>query len=353
MSLLLSFTSHTLRFRFEAGTSRGVLTQKTTYILTVRDVGFPEAYGVGEAGPLQGLSIDDVPDFEAVLTGISQSFNEARYGLEDIDLEHLLARHVPEAFPSIRFGLEAALLDLLNGARRIYFENDFSKGIRPIEINGLIWMGTPEFMSSQIEAKLESGYKTLKLKVGAVDFEEECRLLEGVRKRFSKHEITLRVDANGAFKADDAVEKLRRLAAYDLHSIEQPIRAGQAEAMARLVAEAPLDIALDEELIGIKSATDKRALLETIRPPYIILKPTLLGGFARTREWIELAETLGIQWWTTSALESNIGLEAIAQFTAQFHNPLPQGLGTGQLYENNFTSGLTIEHGHLKLILGR
>lgn len=352
MSLLLSFAPHTLKFKFEAGTSRGVLTSKTTYIATVRDHEFPEVYGVGECGPLKGLSPDHLPDIERILSELAVDFNRLSLGPEGWEPAELLDNLVSRRYPAVRFGLEMALRDFQNGGRRVYFDNDFSKGKRSIDINGLIWMGTPRFMEEQIEAKLASGYKTLKMKVGAIDFEQECRLLEGIRKRFSAGEITLRVDANGAFQPGDALRKLERLAAFDLHSIEQPVGKGQPELMARLVQESPLPIALDEELVGIVSGPGKRELLETIRPPFIILKPTLLGGFAETREWIVIAEEMGIKWWITSALESNIGLNAIAQFTAEFANPLPQGLGTGQLYENNFASGLTIENGRLRLTPG-
>ncbi|ODS78910.1 MAG: o-succinylbenzoate synthase [Cytophagaceae bacterium SCN 52-12] len=352
MSLLLSFAPHTLKFKFEAGTSRGVLTSKTTYIATVRDHEFPEVYGVGECGPLKGLSPDDLPDLERILSELAVNFNRLSLGPEGWDYAELLDSLVSLQYPAVRFGLETALCDFQNGGRRVYFDNDFSKGKQSIDINGLIWMGTPAFMEEQIEAKLASGYKTLKMKVGAIDFEQECRLLEGIRKRFSAEEITLRVDANGAFQPGDALRKLERLAAYDLHSIEQPVAKGQPELMAGLVRESPLAIALDEELIGVVSQPGKRELLETIRPPFIVLKPTLLGGFAETRQWIAIAEEMGIRWWITSALESNIGLNAIAQFTAEFANPLPQGLGTGQLYENNFGSGLMIENGRLRMVPG-
>lgn len=352
MSLLLSFAPHTLKFKFEAGTSRGVLTSKTTYIATVRDHEFPEVYGVGECGPLKGLSPDDLPDIEDVLSELSRSFNRLALRPEGWEPAELLDRLVPRMLPAVRFGLEMALRDFQNGGRRVYFDNDFSKGKQSIDINGLIWMGAPAFMEEQIEAKLTSGYKTLKMKVGAIDFEQECRLLEAIRKRFSAGEITLRVDANGAFQPGDALRKLERLAAYDLHSIEQPVAKRQPELMAGLVRQSPLAIALDEELIGIVSEPGKRELLETIRPPFIVLKPTLLGGFAETRQWIAIAEEMGIRWWITSALESNIGLNAIAQFTAEFANPLPQGLGTGQLYENNFESGLMIENGRLRMVPG-
>ncbi|GAA4434309.1 o-succinylbenzoate synthase [Ravibacter arvi] len=348
MSLLLSFTPHILRFKFEAGTSRGVLTEKTTYILTVRDEEYPTVYGVGEAGPLKGLSIDDVPDFEDVLTRITAAFNDLRLGISGWEISKILERLVPDRYPSIRFGLEAALLDFGNGGRRIYFENGFSAGDCPIAINGLIWMGDERFMADQIETKLAAGYRTIKMKVGAIDFDRECRLLAAIRKRFSADEVTLRVDANGAFAPDEALHKLGKLHRYELHSIEQPIRQGQHEAMAALVRESPVAIALDEELIGVQGREEKKRLLEEIRPPFLIFKPSLLGGFSASKEWISLAGELGIAWWITSALESNIGLNAIAQFTASFDNPLPQGLGTGQLYHNNFESSLYIEKGTLR-----
>lgn len=352
MSLLLSFAPHTLKFKFEAGTSRGVLTSKTTYIVTIRDYEFPEVYGVGECGPLKGLSPDDLPDMEDILSELSRSFNRLSIGPEGWEPAELLDRLVPRRYPAVRFGLEMALFDFQNGGRRVYFDNNFSKGKQSIDINGLIWMGAPAFMEEQIEAKLASGYKTLKMKVGAIGFEQECRLLEGIRRRFSADEIALRVDANGAFQPVDALRKLDRLAAFDLHSIEQPVAKDQPELMARLVQESRLPIALDEELIGVVSEPEKRRLLETIGPPFIVLKPTLLGGFAETCQWITIAEEMEIQWWITSALESNIGLNAIAQFTAEFANQLPQGLGTGQLYENNFASGLRIENGRLSLLPG-
>ncbi|MFA7473127.1 MAG: o-succinylbenzoate synthase [Spirosomataceae bacterium] len=347
MSLLLSFAPHTLRFKFEAGTSRGVLTSKITYVLTVRDIDYPEVYGVGEAGPLKGLSMDDIPEFEKVLSDITREFNRLKLEIAGWKVDDLVNRLVPSRYPSIRFAVEAALIDFKNGGRRIYFDNPFTRGEQPIKINGLIWMGQPEFMEEQIERKLAEGYTTLKMKVGALDFDQECRLLQGIRKRFSSDQITLRVDANGAFTLEEALSKLKRLAEYDIHSIEQPIRQGQPEKMATLVEQSPLAIALDEELIGHMHQQAMQELLETIRPPYIILKPTLLGGFSITRQWIEIAESLGIRWWMTSALESNFGLNAIAQFTGCFDNSLPQGLGTGQLYHNNFPSDLQIEKGAL------
>jgi o-succinylbenzoate synthase len=239
------------------------------------------------------------------------------------------------------------LLDYMNGGRRIYFENAFSRGEAGIVINGLIWMGSYGEMTDQIREKLAQGYKTLKMKVGALDFETECRILSEIRTHFGPDEITLRVDANGAFMRDEAMEKLHALSRFELHSIEQPIKAGQVECMAEFCAISPIPIALDEELIGVFDYRQKFALLKCIKPAYIILKPSLLGGFQQTKEWIEIANRLRIPWWITSALESNIGLAAIAQFTASFTNSMPQGLGTGQLYKNNFPSPLYIKEGSL------
>ena len=238
-------------------------------------------------------------------------------------------------------------MDIMNGGLYKIYENAFSNGIEGVLMNGLIWMGTYESMISQVEEKLSQGYTTIKMKVGAIDFEKECRVLESIRMRFSKEEIALRVDANGAFEKDNVFEKLTKLATYDLHSIEQPISAKQLELMHQICAHSPIPVALDEELIGIFDYRKKYDLLKKIKPAYIILKPSLLGGFQHTSDWIEIAGRLGIGWWITSALESNIGLNAIAQFTAKFNNPLPQGLGTGQLYINNIDSPLVVRDGNL------
>lgn len=347
MALQLSFNPCLLRFKFEAGTSRGILTEKKTWILEVTDAGQPGVTGRGECGPLKGLSVDDLPDFEEILTAFCTNFNGLELEVFPYNLQIIVSQLVPDHLPALRFGLETALLDFLNGGVATIFKNDFSEGKTRIPINGLVWMGEPEFMQAQINAKISEGYTTIKIKVGAIDFEEECRLIASIRSRFSKQDIALRLDANGAFSPDDALDKLKVLAAFDIHSIEQPIRQGNWLDMAKLVRESPIEIALDEELIGIWGYRDKQTLLKTIRPQFIILKPTLLGGFQQCREWIEIASKLGICWWITSALESNIGLNAVAQFTAEFVNPLPQGLGTGQLYHNNIASGLVLENGYL------
>lgn len=347
MALHLRYQPYTLHFVFEAGTSRGVLTEKTSWLLHVHDPEQPEQYGLGECGPLVGLSVDDRPDFEAQIKAICALFNSLDLDIFPFNLPIILNQLVPAELPSVRFGLEMALLDYLGGGQRTLFDNAFSRAESPLPINGLIWMGKPDFMQEQIETKLAAGFTTLKLKIGALDFQTELDLLKGLRKRFSAETLCLRVDANGAFAVSEALGKLEQLAELGIHSIEQPIKAGQPEAMASLIAQSPLPIALDEELIGIHDYTHKFQLLKALHPPFIILKPTLLGGFQQTKEWVEIARRLGIQWWITSALESNIGLNAIAQFTAEFQNPLPQGLGTGLLYHNNFSAPLAIQSGYL------
>jgi O-succinylbenzoate synthase len=347
MALQISYHPHPLKFRFEAGTSRGTLTEKTSWILKVTDPEQPDCTGWGECGPLKGLSIDDLPDFEDRLASICRLFNQLDLEVFPFNLPIILDQVIPQELPSIRFGIEMALHEFMNGGQHALFDNPFTKGLKSIPINGLIWMGSFDFMQQQIEDKLAAGFSTIKIKVGAIDFEQECNILESIRNRFSPSQITLRVDANGAFREGDVFEKLNRLSEYDLHSIEQPIRQGQIELMTKVAAVSPVPIALDEELIGITSYKEKFNLLKQINPPYIILKPTLLGGFRHCDEWIEIANRLEIGWWITSALESNIGLNAIAQYTAQFNNALPQGLGTGQLYHNNFESPLTIKNGAL------
>jgi o-succinylbenzoate synthase len=346
--LRFDYQRHTLRFTFVAGTSRGVLTEKDTYFLRVYDDQSPDMQGWGECSTLPGLSIDHVPNYEAVLGDFCEISNKTAFGAQSIkEAFEAIPELIPNAYPSIVFGFETALLDLANGGRRVLFDTPFARGEAGIAINGLVWMGEPAFMKKQIDEKLAQGYTTLKLKIGAIDFAQECALLAYIREHFPPERITLRVDANGAFRPDEAMRKLEKLAAFGLHSIEQPIAAGQWVASRELCARSPVPVALDEELIGVMERGDKIRLLETIRPPFVILKPSLLGGFAHCREWIELAETRRIGWWMTSALESNVGLNAIAQFMASLGNPLPQGLGTGQLYHNNVPSPLEIRNGFL------
>lgn len=331
-----TFEAFTLDFKRPSGTSRGVLTQKKGWKLLLTD---PEGTtGLGECSIIPGLSPDYTTDeaYEQKLTEVcSNPFLFAKN-------KSLLINH-----PSILFGLESAYFDLLNGGKRIYFESAKRSSGFSIPINGLIWMGNPGYMRDQIEEKLDAGFNCIKLKVGAIDFKQELKLLEGIRARFDASKIVLRVDANGAFSMEDSTWKLKELAQLDLHSIEQPIKAGSWNNMKKLCEETPLPIALDEELIGINETNKKVELLETIKPQYIILKPSLHGGFSGSKEWIELADERNIPWWITSALESNIGLNAIAQFTADYNPVLPQGLGTGGLYETNFEAPLEIEKGNL------
>lgn len=292
--------------------------------------------GIGECAPLKGLSIDDRPDFEDKLNETCLLLNKGDF---PTDL-HL--------FPSIMFGLEMAQMDLKNGGERVLFTSPFTEGTDSIRINGLVWMGGLEFMKQQIKEKIAKGFRCIKLKIGALNFDEELGLIKEVRKEFGTDDIEIRVDANGAFTPKEAPYKLKRLAELKLHSIEQPIRAGQWDEMASLCSQSPLPIALDEELIGVHSPEDKKRLLSFIRPQYIILKPGLLGGFAASKEWINIAEANNAGWWVTSALESNIGLNAIAQWTFILGSELYQGLGTGQLFSNNFDSPLFIESGLLR-----
>ncbi|WP_347156970.1 o-succinylbenzoate synthase [Pontibacter chitinilyticus] len=345
MSLTLTFNSHTLQFKFDARTSRGALSEHKVYYLQLADTAQPGVTGTGECAPLKGLSIDDRPDLEQKLREVVQLVNGGTVALQ-------AGQPLPEAlqlqeWPSVCFALETALLDLQHGGRGVLFDTTFSRGEQGIPINGLIWMGNKAFMQQQIEQKLTQGYTCLKLKIGSLDFTSELELLQQIREVASARDLMLRVDANGAFAPQEAFKKLERLAKYDIHSIEQPIRQGQPEHMAQLCAYTPIPIALDEELIGVQAQEAKEALLASIKPQYIILKPTLLGGLAASAAWIELVEKQHIGWWMTSALESNIGLNAISQFTATYAVTLPQGLGTGQLYHNNIPSPLQIEQGKL------
>lgn len=348
MGLKAKWSKHLLKFKFEAGTSRGVYTEKETYYLKIFDSETPEVFGLGEIAPLQGLSIDHVPKLEEVIHNTCVTFDSLDLEIFPWNLNIILSQLIDDAYPSVKFGFETALLDYMNGGKRIIFENDFSAGKRAIPINGLIWMGSKELMAQQVEDKLTNGFDTLKLKIGAINFEDELSILGAIREKYAANQISLRVDANGAFSPEEVEDKLVRLSTYELHSIEQPIKAGQTDTMAALSEKSPVPIALDEELIGISEYVHKMQLLKKVKPQYIILKPTLLGGLQHCREWIEIATRLQIGWWMTSALESNIGLNAIAQFSAEYKNALPQGLGTGALYHNNVDSPLIVENGRLK-----
>ncbi|MGB1247708.1 MAG: o-succinylbenzoate synthase [Chitinophagales bacterium] len=334
-----SFEKYTLLFKRPSGTSRGVLKKKDSWFIKIWDTKSPNIIGTGECGLLRGLSCDDIPNYENKVKQVCQNINDY------VDNFHISLID----FPSIRFGVEMALMDLNNGGKQHFFENSFSKRQKGIDINGLIWMGNVDFMQEQIDAKLEQGYHCIKMKIGAINFAKEYNILRQLRKRYSKETIELRVDANGAFSPEEAFVKLDELSKLDIHSIEQPIRQGQWKAMEKLCAVTPLPIALDEELIGVHEVSQRKNMLDTIKPQYIILKPSLVGGWQSSDEWIKLAEDRDIGWWATSALESNIGLNAIAQWTATKSNSMPQGLGTGQLYTNNIESDLIIENGQLFL----
>lgn len=328
------YKKHTLQFKRPSGTSRGILTLKETWFIILER---NDNWGIGECGLLKGLSIDDRPDYEEKLKWVCSNIH--------LGLSTLLSEL--REFPSIQFGLEQAFLSFDSPNPFVLHPSVFTEMEAPININGLIWMGDTEFMLDQIVEKLKNGFECIKMKIGAIDFRSEVKILESIRKKYAASEIELRVDANGAFSSKDAREKLSILSEYDLHSIEQPIKQGQHDLMADLCAETPLPIALDEELIGINGVTKKERLLQTIRPQYIILKPSLVGGYKSSQEWIDLAKSMNIGWWVTSALESNIGLNAIAQWTATLKNSMPQGLGTGALYTNNIDSPLSVANGSL------
>lgn len=295
-----TFKKYILDFKRPSGTSRGILTQKETYFLIIKN---KNNIGIGECGLLKTLSADDRPDYEKKLQWTCQNIHLGAEKLWDELRE----------FPSIQFGVEQAFQSLQSENPFLLFPSDFTKGEKNIAINGLIWMGTPEFMKAQLKEKIAQGFRCIKMKIGAIDFDEEYAILKRLRNEFTAKDIEIRVDANGAFSVDDAMSKLDKLARLNLHSIEQPIKAGQPEAMARLCEKTPLPIALDEELIGVFDIAKKQNILQHIQPQYIILKPSLIGGFKGSQEWISLAEQQHIGWWITSALESNIGLNAIAQ----------------------------------------
>ena len=331
-----SFQKYTLNFKQASGTSRGVYTTRESWFIFLND---GTNTSIGECAPLPDLSIESPKRMSAKLLQVCEQIGYFSQSPEELN-----------AWPSIKFGLETALLDLKNGGKQELFPSAFTRGEQGIPINGLIWMGTPEFMKLQIRTKLDAGFRCIKMKIGALDFETELELLKSIRSEFSPEEITLRVDANCAYSFQAALENLKRLSDLQVHSIEQPIQTGRWNEMAELCRQSPVPIGLDEELIGISSGKEMQKLLETIRPAYLILKPSLHGGFSGCEKWIELAEKNGSGWWITSALESNIGLNAIAQWTFQLNAKNEQGLGTGQLFTNNFDSPLEITGDQLRFL---
>ncbi len=328
-----SYKKYNLQFKQPSGTSRGVLTEKPTFFIQLWKEENPYLIGIGECSILKGLSIDDVGNYEEKLAEVCNNINSY--------IENLKSK-LP-AFPSIIFGIETALKDYENGGRRILFPSDFTDGIEGISINGLIWMGSIGYMKEQLRSKLEEGFRCIKIKIGAIEFEEELKFLINMRKEYPENYFEIRLDANGAFSNAEVREKLRRLSKYKIHSIEQPIKQGNLAEMAILCKETPIPIALDEELVGVNLYEQKEELVSSVKPQYLILKPSLLGGFKHCEEWIEIANKYNVGWWVTSALESNIGLNAIAQWAYTLNSKLPQGLGTGQLYTNNIASPLLIE----------
>jgi o-succinylbenzoate synthase len=329
-----TYHQYILNFKKPAGTSRGVLKTKETWFIVIRD---NDKTGIGECGLLRGLSVDDVPEYEFHLQYVCENIH--------LGLDRLYAQM--QKFPSIQFGLEMAFQSLYKQTPFLLFPSEFTNGKKAIDINGLIWMGDANFMKNQIRDKLEEGFNCIKLKIGAIDFETELSLLQSIRNEFSAGDIEIRVDANGAFKPNEALKKLHQLSQFDLHSIEQPIAVNQCGEMAKLCQQTPIPIALDEELIGVYEASQKENLLQEIKPQYIILKPSFIGGFQGTQSWIKLAEKHQIGYWITSALESNVGLNAIAQFAYHLNLKMPQGLGTGSLFTNNFDSPLQVKNGKL------
>lgn len=325
--LKASYIKYLLHFKEPSGTSRGILTDKETYFIRIWEDQWPAVAGVGECALFRGLSAEDCLEYENKLHEVCRNIDR----LTEVDIAQ---------WSSIRFGVETALADLKHGGKRICYPSAFTQGKQAIEINGLIWMGDRTTMFQRIGQKLKAGFHCVKLKIGAIDFESELSLLRYIRQEFSRQDVELRVDANGAFMPEEAMKKLAALAAFDLHSIEQPIRQGQWEKMSRLCQNTPIPIALDEELIGVNDYEQKKRLLDTIRPQYIILKPALCGGISGAMEWIRLAKERQIGWWVTSALESNVGLNALAQWVSTLEVSMPQGLGTGQLYTNNVFSPL-------------
>lgn len=325
----------TLHFKQPAGTSRGVYTTRKSWLIEATSGSKPGVKGVGECAPLPDLSCDARPEYEHTLCQLCRM----------TELTGSINYDMLRPYPSMLFGLETALLDLERGGTASLFETPFTRGEEGIEINGLVWMGSYDEMLARLEEKMRAGFRCVKLKIGAIDFDRELDLVRHIRSAFDKSRIELRVDANGGFSPAEAMHRLEQLAQFDIHSIEQPIKQHQWARMAELCACTPIPIALDEELIGVNMTQMKQELLDRIRPQYIILKPSLHGGMRGTREWISMAQTRGIGSWITSALESNVGLNAVAQLAADIYGPdikMPQGLGTGQLFTDNIPMGLEI-----------
>jgi len=335
--LKANYTKYTLHFKQPSGTSRGVYTERDSWFIIIEDTHDPDVIGIGECAPLPGLSQELDLGFLEKINEVCNDIEQYKYPVNE-GLRH---------YPSIWMGLETALLDYQCKAGKILFPTDFTEGKKGIKINGLVWMGKPEFMRKQVQEKIDQGYNCIKLKIGAIDFKTELSIINDIRKNHPIGQIQIRVDANGAFKAENAMANLEALAKLGVHSIEQPIAPGNMHKLAQLCEESPIPIALDEELIGHSSLSEKQQLVDEVKPQFLILKPSLHGSLTGCKEWINIANSKNIGWWATSALESNIGLNAIAQWVSTYPNNLHQGLGTGQLFTNNFDSPLFIKHGQL------
>lgn len=336
MTLHATFHPYTLHFKKPAGTSRGALLHKETWFLCLRDPAEPNRLGVGECSPQPGLSRDDLPQLPQKLADVCEQINRGR-PLEQIDLR---------GWPAVQTALDLARQDWQTGGQQHLYDSAFARGEVSLPIHGLIWMGSPAEVLAQVQQKVKAGVPVIKMKVGALPFADELALLAEIRRVAPRHE--LRLDANGAFSIDEALAKLKALAAFDVHSLEQPIKPGQVAALANLCAASPIPIALDEELLTLTTPDAQRDLLTTVRPAYLVLKPTLLGGQAATEQWIALANAQGIGWWFNSMLESNVGLNALAQWAAHLPSTHVHGLGTGQLFQNNIPSPLQLDGAALR-----
>ncbi len=330
-----TYISHPLHFRHPSGTSRGVLHEKPCWFIKLTDQN--GVTGLGEVSFIPGLSVEDPDEIEIQLDHVCKLISKG---------EMDTGQELP-SLPGIQFALESAMIDLDRGGKRILFRSDFTAGKAGILINGLIWMGDRSYMKKQISDKLDQGFRVLKLKVGALKPEEEVEVVAWIRSEYDSGDLEIRLDANGAWSPEEAPVRMSQFAKFGIHSIEQPIGAGQLQEMAALCSDPAIPVALDEELIGITSSEERHRLMEQIRPAYIILKPGLLGGFSVANEWIQFANQLGADWWVTSALESSVGLNAIAQWTCQLGVSMPQGLGTGMIYSNNIHSPLLMEENRL------
>ena len=344
--MFLAYKPYKLDFSFAAGTSRGVMHHRDIWILELRPSDTSPFIGLGEVAPLPRLSADAIDQIPFFLDKLSQQLLSFELPQNESSI-YELARELADSFPSVRFALEMAMLDALKGGQQRWFDNAYTQRKSRIPINGLIWMGSSDVMKKQIDEKIDAGFECIKMKIGAIDFEEELKVLHYIRSKFDG---ILRVDANGAFKTDEVLRKLKTLGEFDLHSIEQPIMPRQIPAMQLVCEKSPVPVALDEELIGPYDDRQKARLLDEILPAHIVLKPSLLGGFQETDTWIKLAEERNIGWWMTPALESNLGLNAIAQFTAQYQPTIHQGLGTGSLFENNLEAKNKVSNGWIEFV---